>query len=44
MGQFNKVLLTIDKAHTVSQRTQDCKPGLDDLDQVYEPNRSTPSF
>ncbi len=28
MGQFSKVLLAIDKAHTVPQRALDCGAGL----------------
>ncbi len=28
MGQFSKVLLAIDKVHTVPQRALDCRPGL----------------
>ncbi len=28
MGQFSKVLLAIDNAHTVPQRAHDCRPGL----------------
>ncbi len=36
MGQFSKVLLAIDSAHTVPQRALDCKPCLVGLSQVYE--------
>ncbi len=43
MGQFNKVLLDIDSVHTVPQRALDCRPGLGGLNQVYMPNRPTPS-
>ncbi len=43
MGQFSYVLLTIDKANTVSQRVLDCRPGLGGLNQVYGPNHPTPS-
>ncbi len=28
MGQFSKVLLAIDKVHTIPQRALDCGPGL----------------
>ncbi len=28
MGQFSKVLLAIDNAHTVTHRALDCRPGL----------------
>ncbi len=28
MGQFSKVLLAIDYAHTVQQRAMDCGPGI----------------
>ncbi len=31
MGQFSKVLLAIDIAHTVSQRALDCGPGLGEI-------------
>ncbi len=43
MGQFSKVLLAIDKVHTVSQRVMDCGPDLGGLNQVYGPNCHTPS-
>ncbi len=43
MAQFNKVLLAIDKVHTVPQRALDCRPGLGRLNQVYGPNHPTPS-
>ncbi len=43
MGQFSKVLLAIDNAHTVPQRALDCGPGLGGLKQVYAPNCPTPS-
>ncbi len=39
MGQFSKVLLAIDNAHTISQRALDYGPGLCGLNQVYGPNR-----
>ncbi len=44
MGQFSKVLLAIDNAHTVPQRTLNCGPGLAGLNQVktYGPNCPTP--
>ncbi len=35
MGQFIKVLLAIDKLHTVPQRALDFRPGLGGLNQVY---------
>ncbi len=38
MGQFRKVLLAIDKVHTVPQRALDCGPGLGGL------NYPTPSI
>ncbi len=31
MGQFSKVLLVIDNAHTVPQRAFKCRPGLGGL-------------
>ncbi len=31
MSQFSKVLLAIDKVHTVPQRATDCRPGLGGL-------------
>ncbi len=31
MGQFSRVLLAIDNAHTVPQRALDCEPGLGGL-------------
>ncbi len=31
MGQFSNVLLAIDKAYIVQQRTLDCRPGLGGL-------------
>ncbi len=43
MGLFSKVPLVIDKVHTVPQRALSCRPGLGRLNQVYGPNRSTPS-
>ncbi len=42
MGQFSKVLLLL-IVHTVPQRALDCGPGLGGLNQVYGPNRPTPS-
>ncbi len=41
MSQFSK--LAIDKVHTAPQRALDCIPGLHGLNQVYRPNRPTPS-
>ncbi len=35
MGQFSKVLLSIDNAHTVQQRALDCRPGLGGLIRNY---------
>ncbi len=43
MVQFSKVLLAIDKVHTVPQRALDCESGSGGLNQVYGPNRPTPS-
>ncbi len=43
MGQFSKVLLAIYNAHTVPQKALDCGPVLGGLNQVYGPNRPTPS-
>ncbi len=43
MGQFSKVLLAIDNAHTAPQRALDCILGLAGLNQVYRPNCPTPS-
>ncbi len=43
MGQFSKVLLAIDNAHTVPQKALDSRPGFDGLNQVYGPNHPTPS-
>ncbi len=43
MGQFRKVLLAIDKVHTVPQRALDCRLCLGGLNQVYGPNCPTPS-
>ncbi len=37
MVQFSKVLLGIDKVHTVPQRVLDCRPGLGGLNQVMGP-------
>ncbi len=37
MGQFSKVLLAIEKAHTVPERAQDCGPCLGGLNQVMCP-------
>ncbi len=44
MGQFSKVLLAIDNAHTVPQRALDCGPDLGGLNQVSGPNRPTISY
>ncbi len=43
MGQISKVLLAIDKVHTVPQRALVCEPGLVGLNQGSGPNRPTPS-
>ncbi len=43
MDQFRRVLLAIDKVHTVPQRALDCGLDLGRLNQVYGPNHSTPS-
>ncbi len=43
MGQFSKVLLAIDNAHTVPQHAMDCEPDLGELNQVYGPHHPTPS-
>ncbi len=44
MGQFSRVLLAIDKVHTVPPPTAlDCGIGLGGLNQVYWHNRPTPS-
>ncbi len=43
MGQFSKVRLAIAKVQTVRQRDLDCRPSLGGLNQVYGPNRPTPS-
>ncbi len=43
MGQFSKVLLSIDNVDTVPQRALDCGPGLCGLNQIYGPNCPTPS-
>ncbi len=37
MGQFSKVLLAIDKVHTVLQRALDCRLGLGELNPVMDP-------
>ncbi len=42
MGKFGKVLLAIDKVHSVAQRDLDCGPGLGRINLVYGPNCSTP--
>ncbi len=41
MDQFSKVILAIDKLHTVLQTALDCRPGLGWLNQVYGPSRPT---
>ncbi len=41
MGQFSKVLLAIDKVHTVPQRVMGYKPVLGGLNKVFWPNRPT---
>ncbi len=43
MGQFSKVLLAINNAHTVPQRDLDCRPGICGLNKVYGLNCPTPS-
>ncbi len=44
MGKFSKVLLAIDKIHTVpTEGHKDSKAGLGGLNQVYGPNHPTPS-
>ncbi len=43
MTELVNVVLVIDKSHTVTQWTLDCGLGLYGLNQVYEPNRPTPS-
>ncbi len=35
MFQFSKLLLAIDKVHTVPQKAVDYRLGLDGLNQVY---------
>ncbi len=37
MVQFSKVLLVINKVHTVLQGALDCGPGLGGLNQVLDP-------
>ncbi len=44
MGQFSKVLLGIDNAHTVPQRALDCGPGLGVLKQVMCPSLAINRF
>ncbi len=44
MGQFNKVLLAIDKAHTVPEKTLDCGPSSGELNQVMGPTVPLPLF
>ncbi len=43
MDQFSKVLLAIDKAHTVPLKALDYGPDLGRLNQVYRPKRPVPS-
>ncbi len=43
MVQLSKVLLAINKVHTVPQRALNCRPGLGGLNQIYEPNCPTSS-
>ncbi len=43
MGQFSKVLLAIDNAHTVPQSALDCESSLCGFNQVYESNHPIPS-
>ncbi len=45
MVHFSKVLLAINKVHTMPQRALDCGPGLggfNKFNQVYRSNRPTP--
>ncbi len=43
MGQFSKILLSSDNAHTVPHRALHCRPGLGGLNQVYGPHHHTAS-
>ncbi len=43
MGQFNKVLLAIDKFNLEPQQDLDSRPVLGGLSPVYGPNCPTPS-
>ncbi len=44
MGQFSKVLLAIDNAHTVPQRALDGRPELGGLNHVMGPTVPFPLF
>ncbi len=41
MGQFSKILLASDNAHTVPQRALECGPGSGGLNQIYWSNHPT---
>ncbi len=43
MGQFIKVLLAIDNAHSVPHWALDCRPGIGELNKVDWPKYPTPS-
>ncbi len=43
-NHFNMSIMDqIVNVHTVPQRAMDCRPGLGELNQVYVPDRPTPS-
>ncbi len=44
MGQFSKVLLAIDNAHKVPQRSLDCGLGIGGLNHVMSPTVPLPLF
>ncbi len=44
MGQFSKVLLAIDNAHTVPQRALNCGPGIGGLTRFMGPTVPLPLF
>ncbi len=44
MGQFSKVLLAIENAHTVPQKALDCGQGLGGLNQLMDPTIPLPLF
>ncbi len=44
MGEFSKVLLAIDNAHTVPQRAPDCRPGSGGLTKFMGPTFPLPLF